>query len=471
MIHRPQTQIFHPQIPKRLQKLNQRKTSIHLRLPKPLFDSQHALHLLLNLRVIIVLISTVRIKLLLKLSSRQRRIHPLNHLPVVRIHQVRIELHHSVENVRFSMSLQMIEILDKVIREKINLVRISMHLLGKSNTPNHSVNTPIKIILGQFRSVEVHLKHTMVHLQHSLERSSQHVTLLQIHRLRTPNNLHPQNKINSISQSDGLNSTYLLQPVHNQPQMNLHHLSTNHIIMRNIQSSSELGRSEVTHHPQKDLVLNPIVILTALWTVITTSKPSELQIVKPSPVQNQFLTTQKVLHSRRVLQRLEKCTKVKVRKIRISRLPVLLLLQNSLLTLTPSHLLHQMLIRTLIQPFQSLRSHRFILLSTQVNLLQLPLQRTPLFPKIKSPIQLLRLLLHPPLGLTVSRSLTTNQHLPNIFVQHLLEMILTKVRNNKSRVYFRRIVLSDRHHHLVTHRSKFHSSYFLIENNLWQPKW
>jgi len=73
------------------------------------------------------------------------------------------------------------------------------------------------------------------------------------------------------------------ESIHNQPKMYLHHLGLNHIIMRNIQTSCKLQRSDMINNPNKHLFHNPLKIFGIGFIIILTGKPFELQTISPSP--------------------------------------------------------------------------------------------------------------------------------------------------------------------------------------------
>lgn len=68
MVHRPQGQVLDPQIPEGLPKLSQRETSVNL-LDNLAIDGGGVLHLLLYLGIVIIFISSIRIKLFFELNG------------------------------------------------------------------------------------------------------------------------------------------------------------------------------------------------------------------------------------------------------------------------------------------------------------------------------------------------------------------------------------------------------------------
>ena len=166
MIHRTQSQILHPQISKRLNKLSKRKSSWCTRLWSlhRVINFSRFMHFRLQLGIVVIFIRWIWIELFLKLGRRQRRINQLNLLPVIWSNQVWLELHHSVENIIKTMSLHVIVVLHQIIRKQINLLRVSMNFLSHSYTPNQRIYPFIRIVPCQLRSVEMHLQQSIIRL-------------------------------------------------------------------------------------------------------------------------------------------------------------------------------------------------------------------------------------------------------------------------------------------------------------------
>ena len=71
--------------------------------------------------------------------------------------QIGVKLNDTVKKIFFGVMVEMFHVLYEVIREEIDLICISMDFLCESDAPDHGVDSDVRIILSQFRPVEVHL--------------------------------------------------------------------------------------------------------------------------------------------------------------------------------------------------------------------------------------------------------------------------------------------------------------------------
>lgn len=176
-----------------------------------------------------------------------------------------------------------------------------MHLLSEGYTPNHRVDSFVVIVFGQLRSIEMQLQNSTVHFQHAFEGSSEDIAFLDIEGLCASHKFHMKDEVDPFSKGNSLNCAYLFESVSEQPEMNLVHLSLNHVIMGDVEVGCKFSRSDMIHDPNKQLVEHPIEVFTAGRVVVFAGDPFKLEVIEKSPVFYEFFALQVVVLASRVL--------------------------------------------------------------------------------------------------------------------------------------------------------------------------
>ena len=92
-------------------------------------------HLSLELRVVVVFSGVVGPELLLELRGGERGVDRLDQLAVARANKEGVELDNAIEEVFKGVPLQVVEVLEQVVREEVDLVGIAVHLFGHYYAP------------------------------------------------------------------------------------------------------------------------------------------------------------------------------------------------------------------------------------------------------------------------------------------------------------------------------------------------
>ena len=158
-----------------------------------------------------------------------------------------------------------------------------MHLLSKSDAPDHRVDSLVHVATGHLRLVEMELEDYAVHLEHALKARHQHVALLDVSRLGVLEYL----KVEALGEHAGehtcAHGVALLEAIDDEPEMYLYHLGLDHIVMRYIEGRGELEGLYVIDDPDKYLFMYPFVVLAPLRVVAWPDQPLELQIIEVRP--------------------------------------------------------------------------------------------------------------------------------------------------------------------------------------------
>ena len=449
VVQRLEREILNLQIPKRLDELCEAKfgADFAVRAQRLQILRQVVFHFLLNSGVIVVLLCGVGVELLLKLCRRKRGIYLLDQRAVVGSDEVRIELDNPVEDVFLRVLLHVLEILDEVIGEDVDFIGIPVNLFGKGTTPDQCVDASVKVAAGDVGAVEVHFEDVGVHLKHAFKAGDQKVALLDVEGTGAPDDLAVEGGVDASGQQLGLDAVAFLQPVQDQPEVDLHHLRFDHVVVWDVEGRREFQALYVVHHPHQDLLLHPVVVLHVFGAVVLARGPLEPQLVHPPPVYQQLAALLIEGQTAGVFQRQEVAAVVDIRQLNASGNPILLFLQNPLFALGKPALLYHDWVGCLLF---GLSFEKLELLLAEVDLFELSLERSGGLAEVKLEVELFGLLLDCQLRLAAGR-FAADQHLAHVLVQHLLEVVLAEIRYDEGRVYFRWVVSSDGLHHFVPH--------------------
>lgn len=135
MVHRVEGLVLHSQVSERLKQLQQRKALFGQALLAFMIKAPLFFHLSLELRVVVVFSGVVGPELLLELRGGERGVDRLDQLAVARANKEGVELDNAIEEVFKGVPLQVVEVLEQVVREEVDLVGIAVHLFGHYYAP------------------------------------------------------------------------------------------------------------------------------------------------------------------------------------------------------------------------------------------------------------------------------------------------------------------------------------------------
>jgi hypothetical protein len=188
--------------------------------------------------------------------------------------------------------------------------------------------------------MEMKFEYGVICLEHAFQTGLKDVAFLEVHRPRASDDFEIESKCQSSSKDHRARRANFLQPVDDEPEMDLDQLCLNHIVMRDVETGVELKRFEVVHNPDEKFLLRPFVKFAAGRIIVLCREPSEPQIIEKCPIRIYLLQFFTSLPPSRIVERFKIGPEIKVRKIRISNLPIQLLLQHSLILLPPpTHLI------------------------------------------------------------------------------------------------------------------------------------